>query len=74
MIIPYPVANTPFEQDRKYLTAGAGITSGDGGIEFHLAAIYGFWDQVSVDYGTSVSQVSETITSYNIMGSLTLRL
>jgi len=74
MIIPYPVADTPFEQDRKYLTAGAGITSGDGAIEFHLAAIYGFWDQVSVDYGTSVSQVYETITSYNIMGSLTLRL
>ena len=74
MVIPYPVADTPFEQDRKYLTAGAGITSGDGAIEFHLAAIYGFWDQVSVDYGTSVSQVSESITSYNIMGSLTLRL
>jgi hypothetical protein len=74
MFIPYPVKDTPFEQDRKYLTAGAGITSGDGGIEFHLAAIYGFWDQVSVEYGTSVSQVYETITSYNIMGSLTLRL
>ena len=74
MIIPYPVADTPFEQDRKYITAGAGITSGDGAIEFHLAGILGFWDQVSVDYGTSVSQVNETITSYNIMGSLTLRI
>jgi hypothetical protein len=74
MVIPYPVANTPFEYDRKYLTAGAGITSGDGAIEFHLAAIYGFWDQVGTDYGTSVSQISEKITSYNIMGSLTLRL
>jgi len=74
MFIPYPVKNTPFEQDRKYITAGAGITSGDGAIEFHLAGILGFWDQVSVDYGTSVSQVSETITSYNIMGSLTLRI
>jgi hypothetical protein len=74
MVIPYPVADTPFENDRKYLTAGAGITSGDGAIEFHIAAIYGFWDEVSVDYGTSVSQVSESITSYNIMGSLTLRL
>ncbi|MDH3269291.1 MAG: hypothetical protein OEM46_10600, partial [Ignavibacteria bacterium] len=74
MIIPYPVADTPFENDRKYLTAGAGIASGDGAIEFHIAAIYGFWDEVSSDYGTSVSQVSESITSYNIMGSLTLRL
>ncbi len=74
MIIPYPVADTPFENDRKYITAGAGITSGDGAIEFHIAAIYGFWDEVSFDYGTSVSQVSESITSYNIMGSLTLRL
>lgn len=74
MYIPLPVADTPFENDHKFLTAGAGITSGEGAIEFHIAAIYGFWDQVSVDYGTSVSQVSETITSYNIMGSLTLRL
>lgn len=74
MIIPYPVADTPFENDRKYLTAGAGITSGDGAIEFHLAGILGFWDEVSVDYGTSVSQVSETIYSMNIMGSLTLRI
>lgn len=74
MFIPLPVADTPFEYDHKFLTAGAGITSGEGSIEFHVAAIYGFWDQVSNDYGTSVSQVSETITSYNIMGSLTLRL
>jgi len=74
MFIPYPVKDTPFEQDRKYLTAGAGITSGDGAIEFHLAGILGFWESVSVNYGTSVSQVSETIYSMNIMGSLTLRL
>lgn len=74
MVIPYPVADTPFEQDRKYLTAGAGITSGEGAIEFHIAGILGFWDEVSVDYGTSVSQVSETIYSMNIMGSLTLRI
>ena len=74
MLIPLPVADTPFENDHKFLTAGAGITSGEGAIEFHIAAIYGFWDQVSVDYGTSVSQISETISSYNIMGSLTLRI
>jgi hypothetical protein len=74
MFIPLPVADTPFENDHKFLTAGAGITSGEGAIEFHIAAIYGFWDQESADYGASVSQVSETITSFNIMGSLTLRL
>ncbi|MCW8805104.1 MAG: hypothetical protein OQK56_01480 [Ignavibacteriaceae bacterium] len=74
MFIPYPVKDTPFEQDRKYLTAGAGITSGEGAIEFHLAGILGFWDEVSVNYGTSVSQVNQTIYSMNIMGSLTLRI
>jgi len=74
MLIPYPVEDTPFENDRKYITAGAGITSGDGAIEFHLAGILGFWDEVSVDYGSSVSEVTETIYSMNIMGSLTLRL
>ncbi len=74
MFIPYPVADTPFEQDKKFLTAGAGIRSGDGAIEFNVAAIYGFWDQVTVNYGTSVGEVRESIDSYNIMGSLTLRL
>ena len=56
MVIPYPVADTPFENDRKFVTAGAGITSGEGAIEFHLAAIYGFWDQATIVYGDSVSE------------------
>ena len=74
MYIPYPVADTPFEFDRKYITAGAGITSGEGAIEFHLAGILGFWDERTIEYGDGVSQVSETIYSMNIMGSLTLRI
>ena len=74
MVIPYPVADTPFENDRKFVTAGAGITSGEGAIEFHLAGIYGFWDQATIVYGDSVPEVGETIDSYSIMGSLTLRL
>lgn len=74
MLIPYPVEGTPLANDKKFVTAGLGITSGEGAIEFHLAGIYGFWDQVTEVYGDSVPEVSETIDSYSIMGSLTLRL
>lgn len=73
MYIPYPVANTPQEFDRKYLTAGLGIKSGEGSMEFNVAYVYGFWDQLSDDYGSSVQRVYQKIISQNIMGSLTLR-
>ena len=71
--IPYPVVNAPQEFDRKFLTAGLGIRSGEGAMEFNVAYIYGFWDQISEDYGTSVSEVYQKIISQNIVGSLTLR-
>jgi hypothetical protein len=73
MYIPYPVADAPTEFDRKFLTAGLGIRSGEGAIEFNVAYIYGFWDQISKDYGTSVQEVYQKIVSQNIVGSLTLR-
>lgn len=73
MYIPYPVADTPQEFDRKYLTAGLGIKSGEGAMEFNVAYVYGFWDQLSEDYGTSVSEIYQEIISQNIMASLSLR-
>ena len=73
MYIPYPVSDAPQEFDRKFLTAGLGIRSGEGAMEFNVAYIYGFWDQISEDYGTSVSEVYQKIISQNIVGSLTLR-
>jgi hypothetical protein len=74
MYIPDPIADTPKEFDHIFLTAGAGIKSGEGAMEFNVAYIYGFWDQMSSDYGTSVQQVSQKIISQNIVASLTLRL
>ena len=73
MYIPYPTADAPAEFDRKFLTAGLGIRSGEGAMEFNIAYIYGFWDQISEDYGTSVPEVYQKIVSQNIVGSLTLR-
>lgn len=73
MYIPYPVENTPQEFDRKYLTAGLGLRSGEGAMEFNVTYVYGFWDQLSEDYGSGISQVYQEITSHNIVGSLTLR-
>lgn len=73
MYIPYPVEDAPQEFDRKFLTAGLGLRSGEGAIEFNVTYVYGFWDQLSEDYGSSVPEVYQTIVSQNIIASLTLR-
>jgi hypothetical protein len=73
MYIPYPVANAPTEFARKFLTAGVGIRSGEGAMEFNVAYVYGFWDQVAEDYGSSIQPISQSIISQNILASLSLR-
>jgi hypothetical protein len=73
MYITDPVAETPQEFDRKYLTTGLGIKSGEGAMEFNVAYVYGFWDQISGDYGNSLPQIYQEIVSQNILASLTLR-
>jgi hypothetical protein len=74
MYIPYPVEDAPQEFDRKFLTAGLGLRSGEGAMEFNVTYILGFWDQLSEDYGSGISQVYQEIRSDNIVASLTLRL
>ena len=73
MYIPFPVADVPTEFDRKFLTAGLGIRSGEGAMEFNVAYVYGFWNQVSEEYGSSIQTVTQSILSQNILASLTLR-
>jgi hypothetical protein len=73
MYIPYPVADAPTEFDRKFLTAGLGIRSGEGAMEFNVAYVYGFWDQIAEDYGSSIQPIYQEIVSQNILASLTLR-
>lgn len=73
MYIPFPVADSPTEFDRKFLTAGLGIRSGEGAMEFNVAYVYGWWDHVAEDYGGSVSPIRQSIISQNILASLSLR-
>ncbi len=73
MYITDPIAETPTEFDRKFLTAGLGIKSGEGAMEFNVAYVYGFWDQISRDYGSSIPQIYQEIISQNIVAALTLR-
>jgi len=73
MYIPYPVADSPTENDRKFLTAGLGIRSGEGAMEFNVAYVYGWWDHVAEDYGSSISPIRQSIISQNILASLSLR-
>ncbi len=73
MYITYPVADAPTEFDRKFLTAGLGIRSGEGAMEFNVAYVYGFWDHVAEDYGSSIQPIYQEIISQNILASLSLR-
>jgi hypothetical protein len=73
MYIPYPVADAPTEYDRKFLTAGLGIRSGEGAMEFNVAYVYGWWDHVAEDYGSSIQPIRQSIISQNILASLSLR-
>lgn len=73
MYIPYPVADSPTEYDRKFLTAGLGIRSGEGSMEFNVAYVYGWWDHVAEDYGSSLQPIRQSIISQNILASLSLR-
>jgi uncharacterized protein YaiE (UPF0345 family) len=73
MYIPFPVADSPTEFDRKFLTAGLGIRSGEGAMEFNVAYVYGFWDHVAEDYGSSIQPIRQSIISQNILASLSLR-
>ncbi len=73
MYIPYPIADAPTEFDRKFLTAGLGIRSGEGAMDFNVAYVYGFWDQTAEDYGASIQPIYQEIISQNILASLSLR-
>lgn len=73
MYIPYPIADSPQEFDKKFVTAGLGIRSGEGAMEFNVTYVLGWWDQLSQDYGSSIPQVYQSIRSDNILASLTLR-
>lgn len=74
MYYPSPIADDPVEFDKKFLTAGLGIRSGEGAMEFNVTYVLGWWDVQSEDYGTSIPEVYQEVRSDNILASLTLRL
>lgn len=73
MYLPSPLKNDPRDFDKKFLTAGLGIKSGEGSMEFNLAYVLGFWDEISGAYGPNIPQISRKVRSDNIIGSLVLR-
>jgi hypothetical protein len=74
MYYPSPIAKDPADFDKKFLTAGLGIRSGEGAMEFNVTYVLGWWDIQSEDYGTNIPEVYQEVRSDNIMASLTLRL
>jgi len=68
-----PLANAPQEYDKKYLTAGLGISSGEGSLEFNLAYMYGWWDEPGSEFGNGIPTINQSIEVDNILASFTLR-
>jgi hypothetical protein len=68
-----PLKDAPTEYDKKYLTAGLGISSGEGDFEMNLAGMLGWWDIPSEDFGGNIPTISQSIVDANILVSFTLR-
>ena len=68
-----PLKDAPSDYDKKYLTAGVGISSGEGDFEMNLAGMLGWWDIPSEDFGGNIPTISQNIIDANILASFTLR-
>ncbi|MCH7723191.1 MAG: hypothetical protein IIA49_03080 [Bacteroidetes bacterium] len=68
-----PLKDTPTDYDKKYLTAGLGISSGEGDFEMNLVGMLGWWDIPSEDFGGNIPTISQSIVEANILVSFTLR-
>jgi len=68
-----PLKDAPTDYDKKYLTAGLGISSGEGNFEMNLAGMLGWWDIPSEDFGGNIPTISQSIVEANILVSFTLR-
>jgi len=68
-----PLKDAPTDYDKKYLTAGLGISSGEGDFEMNLAGMLGWWDIPSEDFGGNIPTISQSIVDANILVSFTLR-
>ena len=67
MYYPSPIADDPMEFDKKFLTAGLGIRSGEGAMEFNVTYVLGWWDIQSEEYGKSIPAVYQEVRSDNIL-------
>jgi hypothetical protein len=68
-----PIKDAPTEYDKKFLTGGLGISSGEGDFEMNLAGMLGWWDIPSEDFGGNIPTISQNIVDANILVSFTLR-
>lgn len=59
--------------DKIYLSAGLGIRSGDN-LSVDVGYTYGFWDDITDNYGLNLSRVNQNIELHNIIATVTLGL
>ena len=68
-----PLKDAPTTYDKKILTAGLGISSGEGDFEMNVAGMLGWWDKPSEDFGDNIPTISQNEAEANILISFTLR-
>jgi hypothetical protein len=68
-----PLKDVPTEYDKKYLTAGLGISSGEGDFEMNVGGMLGWWDKPSEDFGGNIPTIYQSEAEANILISFTLR-
>ena len=59
--------------DKIYLSAGIGIRSGDN-LAVDLGYTYGFWDNITDNYGLNLSRVTQNVKLHNIIATVTIGL
>ena len=69
--LPSPYNGDPSSRDRKYITGGIGFII-QNSIAIDFAYAHGAWDNYVVNYGNT-SQVNESVSTNNIIGTVSYR-
>lgn len=72
MVQPSPFKNDKSDFDKKYLTGGIGYIA-DGLVGIDLGYAYGWWKDISDNYGSELSRIEHDIKVHNLVLTTTFR-
>jgi len=73
MYVQSPYADDPAEFDKKYLTAGAGITFAEV-FSIDVAFVHGWWEDFGDNYGVNQSRTFQDINVQNVILGISAKL